>query len=304
MSLKSLALAAAIIGGATASADPKFEFAKPDDAKEVKKVKGTEWTASAEAGVVFTTGNSETITGSGGLKATRKAGNNKLAIEASGTYARAGIRVLADSNGNGLIDDASEIRSVDAVTAETVAGRIRYDRFLTDYNSLFIAALASRDIPAGKELVAGGQIGYSRRLKKTDTSEAVAELGLDYSREDLIVGDPVDILSARAFVGYKAEMTPGTTFETTGEVLSNLNKETLAFPGDKGTASFGEDTRVNFKAAVSAKIGKNLAFATTIEAKYDHRPAPLSLQNLAMGFVPESARLDSVMKASLIYTFF
>jgi hypothetical protein len=295
-------VAAVVLGGAgTAFADPKFEFGKAD---EVKKVKGTEWTAAAEAGVVLTTGNSETLTGTGGFKATRKQGNNKLALEASGTYARSSIRVLDDKNDDGMINDASEIRSVDSVTAETLAGRLRYDRFLTDFNSLFIAALASRDLPAGKESVLGGQLGYSRRLHKSEHSEAVGELGADYSREDLVVGDPVSIISARVFVGYHADMTEGTTFDTSGELLTNLNEETLPTPRDGGKATIGQDTRFNFKAAISAKIGKNLAFSTSLEAKYDHRPAPLAITGLAMGFVPEAASLDTVMKASLIYTFF
>ncbi|MDX2092489.1 MAG: DUF481 domain-containing protein [Kofleriaceae bacterium] len=299
--LKKLAVAAALVGGGSAVADPKFEFGK---AEEVQKVKGTEWTATAEAGIVFTTGNSETITASGGLKATRKQGNNKLAIEASGTYAQAGIRVLADLNGNETIDSDDEIRTVAQVTAETIAGRIRYDRFLTEFNSLFAALLASRDLPAGKERVLGGQVGYSRRITKTKTSEMVGELGFDAASEDLIVGDPVSILSARAFVGYKAEMTTGTTFETTGELLTNLNTETLPYPGARGEAAPVDDTRVNFKASISSKIGKNLAFATTFESKYDHRPAPLAVKGLAPTFVPEAAKLDTIMKASLIYTFF
>jgi hypothetical protein len=299
--LKKFAVTAAVLCGGSAVADPKFEFGKSE---EVKKVKGTEWTASAEAGIVFTTGNSETTTVSGGFKATRKQGNNKLAVEASGTYAKAGLRVLEDIDGDGMITDESEIRSIEQVTAETIAGRMRYDRFLTEFNSLYIAALGSRDIPAGKELVFGGQVGYSRRLHKSEKSEAVGEVGVDFSREDLLVGDPVSIVSGRAFVGYKADMTVGTTFETTGELLTNLNKETLPFPGEKGTATFGRDTRVNFKAAISSKIGKNLAFATTIEAKFDNRPAPLAIKGLAPTFVPEAAKLDTIMKASLIYTFF
>src|SRR5213075_1385036 len=44
---------------AVAQPQPKFEFAK---AEEVAKVKDVEWTAQAEAGIVFTTGNSETTT--------------------------------------------------------------------------------------------------------------------------------------------------------------------------------------------------------------------------------------------------
>src|SRR5258706_15570363 len=99
-----------------AAADPKFEFGKRE---ELEKVKEIELAASAEAGVVFTTGNSETTTVTGGFKASRKTGHNKLAIEGSLTYARAGVRVLADANGNGMIDDESEIATQDLVTAES-----------------------------------------------------------------------------------------------------------------------------------------------------------------------------------------
>ena len=44
--------------------DPKFDYGKADD---VKDVKAPEWTAAAEAGLVFITGNSETTTLTGGL---------------------------------------------------------------------------------------------------------------------------------------------------------------------------------------------------------------------------------------------
>jgi hypothetical protein len=288
-----------LAGTSHAFADPKFEYGKAED---VAKVKGTEWNATAEGGIVFTTGNSETTTATGGLKASRKTGKNKLALEASLTYAKSGLRVLDDLNGNGTIDNETEITTVTSTTAETLAGKLRYDRFLTDFNSIYVAALASRDVPAGKERVVGGQLGYSRRLYKSEKTESVAEIGYDFSYEDLVAGDAIAIHSARGFIGLKAEMTTGTTFETSGELLTNLNHENLATR--PGGAGFGDDTRFNSKASIAAKIGKNLAFQTAIEAKYDHRPGPLAIKNLAMGFVPEATALDAMMKASLIYTIF
>lgn len=298
---KTLALTVCLTAlGGEALADPKFEYGKAD---EVAKVKGTEWNASAEAGVVFTTGNSETITATGGLKAARKTGQNKLAVEGSLTYAKSGVRVLADNNGNGLVDDASEITTAETTTANTLAGKIRYDRFLTEHNSLFGAVLAARDVPAGKDLVLGAQAGYSRQLFKSKSAEAVAEFGYDYSHEDLVTGPNNSIHSLRGYVGYKAEMTEGTTFETNLEALTNLNEEELATRNGE-PASAGEDTRLLFKASISAKIGKNLSFQSSLEVKYDQRPGPLGIKNLAMGFVPEAAKLDTIMKASLIYTIF
>src|SRR5213080_5392013 len=102
--------------------DPKFEYGK---AEEVKDVKAVEWVAAAEAGLVFTTGNSETTTATGGIRASRKTGKNKLALEGSAAYAKSGLRVIADQNGNGTIDNASEITDVQTVTAETLASKLR-----------------------------------------------------------------------------------------------------------------------------------------------------------------------------------
>jgi len=277
--------------------DPKFEFGKHDELKDVKDV---EWVATAEAGLVLTAGNSQTKTLTAGLKASRKEGDNKLSLEASAAYARATIRQLDDKNGNGMIDDASEIESVTTTTAETFAGKLRYDRFLTDLDSVFAAALASRDLPAGKESVFGAQIGYSRRLYKTKEIEAVGEIGYDFSRENLIVGSPIAIHSVRAFLGYKQALAEATALDASVELLTNLNKETL--PTGKDGSAFN-DTRVNAKASITAKVGKSLSVQTAIELRYDNRPGPLAIKNLAMGFVPEAEALDTIIKASLIYAF-
>ena len=277
--------------------EPKFDFAKKD---EVKDVKAPEWLAAAEAGAIFTSGNSHTTTLSGGIHASRKSGDNKLAIDATAAYVKTGVRVLDDKNGNGLIDNPSEIANADSVTAETLASRLRYDRFLTDFNSLYAAALASRDVPAGKLSVFGGQVGYSRRLYKSDITETVAEIGYDFSREHLATGTAIAIHSARAFIGHKTTMSEGVLLDSSLEILTNLNRETLPTHKDGGPFL---DTRVNFRAAISAKVGKNLAVETSMEAHYDNRPGPLQIKMLAPGFVPEAEPLDIIMKASLIYTF-
>jgi hypothetical protein len=276
----------------------KFEYGKYDDVKDVKKV---EWKATAEAGVVFTTGNSESTQASGGIKASRRTGKNKLELEASAAYATAGLLLLIDHNDNGMIDNNSEIVSVETTTAETLASRLRYDRFLTELNSLYIAALASRDTPAGKEFVFGGQAGYSRSLYKSKTAQTLAEIGYDYSHEDPVApGDGLSIHSVRGFIGHKAAMTEGTDLDATIELLTNMN--TLDLPTGKDGGPL-EDTRVNFKLAISAKIGINLAFQSSIEAHYDHRPGVLAIKNLAMGFAPEASSFDTIMKMTFIYTF-
>ncbi|MBA3541046.1 MAG: DUF481 domain-containing protein [Deltaproteobacteria bacterium] len=293
-----------LVTGSALADDPKFVYGKVEEVKDVKRV---EWKAAIEAGIVFTTGNSETTTATGGLKASRKSGNNKLTIEGGVTYARSGQRVIDDKNGNGTIDNASEIQTVQSVTAENLTSKLRYDRFLTTFNSLFVAGLASRDIPAGKAIVLGAQLGYSRQLHKSKTSELVGEFGYDYSHEDLVSAPSFSIHSARVFLGLKAVMTEGTDFDASLEALTNLNDEALTTTDSSGMVVDGgplKDTRVNLHIGVNAKIGKNLAFQTTLDAKFDNRPAPLGVKNLAMGYVPEATSIDTIMKASLIYSFF
>lgn len=286
-----------LLGGRAFAQDPTFQFGK---AEEVKDVKGVEWNASAEFGLVFTTGNSETTTITGGAKAARKEGDNKLSAELGGAFARAGVRQLDDSNGNGQIDDESEITTVSTTSSRNLTGKLRYDRFLTEHNSLFVAAVASTDEPAGKELVLGGQLGYSRLLYKSEKHELAGEAGLDYSREQLITGDPLSIISARLFVGYKGTLSATTNADASAEALMNLNE--LDTP--TGTASLGQDTRVNGKLGITSKLTASLSINTGLELKYDNKPAPLKISNLAAGFVPESSKLDTIMKASLIYSFF
>lgn len=293
-----------LLAARTAAADdPKFEYGKHD---EVKDVKGVDWIAAAEAGLILTTGNSETTTASGGVHLSRKEAENKVTFDASAAYAKSALRVISDMNGNGTIDNPSEIQTVSSLTAETLASKLRYDRFLTEYNSLYIAALASRDIPAGKQSVIGGQVGYSRRLYKSATAETVAEIGYDFSRENPVIGPTISISSARAFMGHKAVMTEGATLDASIELLTNLNRENLTTTDDMGNLVDGgpfKDTRVNSKVAISARIGLNLAVQMSMELKYDNRPGPLPIKNLAMGFQPEASSFDSIMKASFIYTF-
>jgi hypothetical protein len=285
--------------------DPKFAYG--DKTKDVKDVKGTQWTATAEGGVVLTTGNSETTTATGGFHVTRKTGNNKLSAEGSVAYAKSAIKTLNDKNGNMLIDGEDELVTIDTLTAETIQSKIRYDRYLTDLNSVYVSAQYLRDQPAGKDYVVGGQVGYSRSLEKSKTGSTVAEIGYDFSHEQAVAPPGMDapagieIHSIRAFLGTKQQLTLGSDFEANIEALSNLNRETLSTKEDGGAF---EDTRVNGKIAISAKIGKSVAAQTSLEFHYDHRPSALPLKGLAPDVVIVAAPMDTIMKLQIIYTFF
>ncbi|MCX5748126.1 MAG: hypothetical protein NT062_37175, partial [Proteobacteria bacterium] len=115
------------------------------------------------------------------------------------------------------------------------------------------------------------------------------------------------IHSARAFVGFKSAMSEGVDLDTSLELLTNLNDENLTTTNEDGSVIDGgalKDTRINAHLAINAKIGKNLAFQAAFDVKFDNRPSALSIKGLAMGFVPEASTIDTIMKATLIYSFF
>jgi hypothetical protein len=292
---------AAVIGGWFAlgalgqahAADPKFEFGKDEE------VKAVEWKAAAQGGLVLTTGNSRTTTLSGGVNASRKAGGNKLSIELALAYTQTEILVAADTNGTPGIGPG-EIQTIDQVTAEAWTMKARYDRFLTKRNSLYLTGLVMADEPAGKELIGGGQIGYSRLLLKTEKHELAAELGYDFTHEDYVApGDPLNIHSLRAFVGYTGTLTKATQLSASTELLENLNEE--AAPG--GDIAPFEDARLTSKVALTTALSTDLSVRVAFTARYDAAPAPqppFGAVPYEPGFTPLADELDTTTELQLI----
>lgn len=288
---------------AAAQPTPKFEYGKADDLKDVKEV---EWTATTEASVVLTRGNSSTTTLAATAKATRKEKKNKLSIEATGTYARAESVVgAADLNGNAAISE-NEIIRASKTSAESWQSKLRYDRFLSEWDSLYIAALAGADQIAGKDFVGGGQLGYARLAYKTEKHEVSVEGGYDFSYENYV--DPtaksLAIHSARGFAGYKGKLTDDTSLDGSVEVLVNVN-------GQSDEVGPGEDVRATAIGSLSTKLTASVSFAFSVTAKFDNVPAPFSIPDAAgmmlpadLANPPESDKLDTTTKASLIINFF
>jgi hypothetical protein len=281
-----------------ALAQPTFEAGKREDVKDVAKV---EWTAKAEAGVVTTTGNSKTTTITAAASATRKDKDNKLELALDGAYARATTRAAVDRNGNGVIDPG-ELGTSTATSAENAKARLRYDRYLTGRNAIYVAAIAGFDKPAGKDFAGGAQLGYSRGLYQDDHHEVLGELGYDLTYLELTAGGTSTIHSARAFVGDQSKLSEATAIEASVEALFNLNSPMI---GPIQTSAF-QDTRVNGVVAVTTRLSSKITFSASFTAKNDNVPAPLAPIGglpFAASYAPTADRVDTITKLSLIVTF-
>jgi putative salt-induced outer membrane protein YdiY len=276
-----------------AAAAQTFTYGKQEDVKDVKEVK---WTAAVEGGLLVASGNAETVTGTLGAKGTRLDPRNKLDLAVLAAYARSNILVALDEDMSGTIGP-DEIQEAEVTSANSWEAKLRYDRFLTDFDSLYVSAKIGADEPAGKDLIGGGQLGYSRRLYKDDKHEVLVEAGYDFTYENLAAtgAESLIIHSARVFTGYKGTVRTDTAVEGSVEALSNLNEEA------GGIKAF-DDTRVNATIGLSTKLTEDIAFAVNFALKYDHAPAPRApfATPYDAGFVPLAEELDTITKASLI----
>ena len=293
----SLILFASSLAGA---AEPKFEYSKPPE----KEPEGVVWKVQAKAGLILTTGNSTSTSLAAGVTASRTSHGNRFTGEGSMSYVRAAVLTADDANGSGFIDP-DEVARVDQTTSQAWAVRGRYDRFFGDPNSVYISGRAASDVPAGKELMGGGQVGYSRRLYKTDASETSLEAGYDLLYESYVaVTKSTAIHSARAAMLHSTKIREGTLVTAELEALVNLNPETAPNPKGGDTVAPLDDWRVNANASLTSALTERISFGFTFRLLYDHVPAPRPPFAIpfAAGFRPFADRLDTYSEASLIIT--
>jgi hypothetical protein len=281
---------------AARAADPKWEYGK---ATEVKAV---EWKASAQLGFVLNTGNANTVSVAAGGLGSRFDGKNRVLLEVGGSYAKSTILVGNDMNMDGAIGPG-EIGRLEKTVASLWSVKARYDRFLTLNNSIYVTAFTWGNEPAGKIVVAGGQVGYARQLYKSDWHLLAVEAGYDYSYEHFVAMVPdIHIHSLRFFFAYGLALSKDTSLNADVEVLCNMN------PLDGGP--YGEigpfaDTRVIGKAALNTRLWKALSFRFGFKAIFDNAPPPAPALGLPYlpGFFPRAEKLDTVTEAALIINF-
>lgn len=266
------------------------------------------WKAQAKGGLVSTTGNAETTTLTVGANASRTDDGNKFTLDGLVAWGRSGILVVVD-DGDGVTQPGEIFRET-RTTANAWTVKARYDRTFAPKNGFFLAALAGADAPGGKDLVSGAQAGYARRLWQTGRDELVLEAGYDFSYEDYSAPGAASaaIHSARLFLGDTVKLADGVGLAASVEMLSNLNEEDAPSawnPGEKVKPL--RDTRVNAKAALTAKVFGNMSLSVGFTLRYDANPAPLpaiaGAPPFAPGFVPFAEEFDTVTDAALIVTF-
>ena len=301
---------------AFAQANPTFTYGKPEEIKAgAPEPPPVEWKAQAKGGMAFTTGNSQTTNGLLAVAVSRKANGNRFAFDAGMAYGTTNVVVAQFTPPDMTMITDLERREV--TSTNNWVTKARYDRFFTTNNSAYASALAGADPVAGKSFAGGGQIGYSRQLVKSEVNLLVSEIGYDYSYERYVdqpgrTLDPVNIHSARLFVGEMMKVSPTSGATASVEALFNLNRESKALDAGNGMPGVGafKDTRLVGKLGLTTTILARLSVALGFTLRYDQNPAPRPVPSgspagaaYAAGFRPFSDKVDTLAEATLIYTF-
>lgn len=302
--MKTLLFLALLVPAIALADEPKFDFQKPADAKQVK------WDVQAKAGLMVAGGNSKSISLTAGGTASRTADGNRFLLEAGIAFARSQILFAEDANGDGAIGP-DEVTRITQTTTKSASAKARYDRFFggSDENSAFVSARVASDPPSGKQILGGGQLGYSRLIFKSERFETVGELGYDFTYEKDEDAPPavtpgVSIHSLRAYLQETIRFPPQIGAALKFEVLDNLNSENA--PNEDGTDTVGsmQDVRINAGATLTAQLNSKVSLAFGFTARYDGAPSLMPAFKLpyAAGFRPFAEKLDTLTEASVVVT--
>jgi len=242
----------AVLATISRAEDPQFagtnKDGKPADAPETH--------LSATLGGTMTAGNTATTLITGRLDGSYKKKKNQGSLDLGLNYGRA----IVDLNGDKHLDDTERAAGV-AETARKFYGDGRYDRFLSDKDSLYLLAGAYADQFAGYDWRVHEQEGYSRTLVSNDHVKLLAELGADVAREDYIEGvDPNNawIVAARGFVGIDVTISPNASISEKIEAFENVLDT--------------NDFRLTNNIALTAKLSNTFSLTASHQLLFDNVP--------------------------------
>lgn len=232
--------------GTTDVAKGGFEkVTKPADQKEATELK-------LSAGGLFASGNSRSMaaTGSGMLRLRRQL--NEYSANVAANYGRSAPT------------PADEMRT----SVSNIQGRVRYDRFLSEHWSLFVAQNARKDRFQGLALRLNFDPGLAYYFFDEDKHRLWAEAGYDLQydiRENSALrasptplGKTETRHSVRGFLGYENNINEVLRFTTGVEYIQSVQES--------------KNWRLNWDSSLTSAISNKFSFATTFTLRYDNNP--------------------------------
>ena len=175
---------------------------------------------TAELGATFASGNAVFYSVNGGIDFRQRWKRNGLSVPALVNLGRA----VPDADGNGSIDEEERDNGL-VENARRVLVEPRYDRFLSDRDSLFVVAGVLHDPFLGYDLRPHETIGYSRLLVDEAKTQLRVEGGFDWAQEFYVEGtDPryQNIFALRVLGALDHAFSESVGLQDTVEIYENV----------------------------------------------------------------------------------
>lgn len=244
-----------IVGlGAAASAQDVPEAAAQHEEQEIERPAEEDTRLTLTLGGTLSYGNTRSVAVNFATGFILRREANVLSVDLSWVYGRSSVR---DEE---MVDfpDWTE-------TANNMTGRVRYDRFLTADDALFIVARARRDEFAGLDSRITGQLGYLRNLYNQEKHRFWFEVGYDltydnFAPNDILVDDENWRIqhSARLFLGYDNHVSDTFSYVTGLEALMDVTDPS--------------HIRAEWRHQVAAKIASWLELSWDTTIRFDSLP--------------------------------
>jgi putative salt-induced outer membrane protein YdiY len=229
---------------------------------------------AADLGATWASGNTENLAVNAAGHASHTWDKNKLGLELLVNYGRS----IVDANADTFLDQTErDAGFVD--TAGHYSADLRYDRFLSEKDSVYALAGALADRFAGYDSRVHGQVGYGHWFVKNDSTELSGELGFDVADENYVVGvTPGDdiIYSVREMLGVKHKFNEEVGIEEKIEAYESVEDFS--------------NTRVLNAIALTSNVSGKVAIKLSHTLAFDNVPVT--------GF----QKLDQIAMASVVVT--
>jgi putative salt-induced outer membrane protein len=208
-----------------------------------------EWTHSTGAGLIITSGNTETTTANLSHNSAWERDKNKFTLSLSGAY---GVKEVVDSSGDKYKDEF----------VSNFNEKAQYNRNFTDRFYWFVSEMAEVDkiINLEYRLTIGPGLGFN--LLKKDPFKLDFELGVVYINQKFDNLDSEDNFSGRIAEKFNWKISANSNLWFNTEILYNFEDS--------------KDYRINAELGIDVKINQNWLIRSTIQDKfYNNAPDPL-----------------------------
>jgi putative salt-induced outer membrane protein YdiY len=261
----------------------KYEYqdiSKPPPAVDVKKP--TIWKASLTLGVIWLSGNTESV----GMNATGafsvKHWNNEVGLNVAGAFVYAGLSPYGP--GGPVSDDDRQLAAGNWLV------KARYDRYFKEKNTFFASIQFDGNTFAGYDHRIEPQVGYARIFFQSPRQLFRGEIGYDYTHQKNLMTpnitqacvagygtEPcqvIDYHSGRLFLFYENKFTPYATFSEGLELLEAFNRP----------QAFRLNSLTTLSSTISKWVSLKLNFKIVFNNDPPARPAPTSTNPMFMTY--------------------